>query len=138
MYSHALPCQAFVPDLVTRFTEPPALLPYCADILSCNCWNSSTVSSIGTLTAPPLSPLFVTPFMRNPLKSSRTPLTTVPWPFSKSTPFTFTAPVLSCIRSNTLRPFKGRLLICVELTVVAKFQFSLVDAGTLPRHFQRS
>ena len=34
--------------------------------------------------------------------------------FSKSTPMTLTAPVLNCIRSNTLRPFRGRLLICVE------------------------
>ena len=44
MYSHALPCQAFVPALVTRFTVPPALLPYCADMFSFSCWNSSTES----------------------------------------------------------------------------------------------
>ena len=132
MYSHALPCQALVPDLVTRLTVPPALLPYWADMFNCNCWNSSTVSWIGTLTAPPLSPLLDTPLTRNPLKSSRKPLTTVLWPPSKSTPVTFTAPVLSCIKSNTLRPFRGRLLICVELTVVASFESSVLTLAASP------
>src|SRR6202163_1100802 len=132
MYSQPLPCQALVPALVTRLTVPPALLPYCADMFNCNCWNSSTESSIGTLTAPPLNPLLDTPLMRNPLKSSRTPLTTVPWPPSKSTPCTFTAPALSCIRSNTLRPFRGRLLICVELTVVASLESSVLTAAASP------
>src|SRR5712692_2780388 len=132
MYSQPLPCQALVPDLVTRFTVPPALLPYCEDIFSCNCWNSSTVSWIGTLTAPPLRPLLDTPLIRNPLKSSRTPLTTVLWPFSKSTPVTLTAPVLICIKSNTLRPFKGKLAICAPLTVVASLESSVLTAAAAP------
>src|SRR5208283_867973 len=132
MYSHPLPCHALVPDLVTRLTVPPALLPYCADRFKPNCWNSSTESSIGVFTTPPLSPLFDTPLTRNPLKSSRKPLTTVSWPFSKSTPITFTAPVLNCIRSNTLRPFRGRLLICVELTVVESRESSVLTAVASP------
>src|SRR4029077_17789857 len=132
MYSQALPCQALVPALVTRLTVPPALLPYCAERFNPNCWNSSTESSIGVLTAPPLRPLFDTPLMRNPLKSSRKPLTTVLWPFSKSTPSTFTAPLLNCIRSNTLRPFRGRLLICVELTVVESLESSGLTAAASP------
>ena len=45
MYSHPLPCQALVPDLVTRLTVLPALLPYWADMFNANCWNSSTESS---------------------------------------------------------------------------------------------
>src|ERR1700686_994390 len=132
MYSHPLPCQTLVPDLVTRLTVPPALLPYCADRFNPSCWNSSTVSSIGVLTTPPLKPLFDTPFTRNPLKSSRKPLTTVKWPFSKSTPITFTAPVLNCIRSNTLRPFKGRLLICAALTIVESLESSVLTAAASP------
>src|SRR5579862_342409 len=132
MYSHPLPCQAFVPDLVTRLTVPPALLPYWADRFSPSCWNSSTESSIGVLTTPPLNPLFDTPLTRNPLKSSRRPLTTVSWPFSKSTPITFTAPVLNCIKSNTLRPFRGRLLICVELTVVESLESSVLTFDAAP------
>src|SRR5260370_234493 len=54
--------------------------------------------------------------MRKPLKSSRTPLTTVLWPFSKSVPAPLTAPALSCIKSKTLRPFSGRLAISPDLT----------------------
>src|SRR5262245_15523228 len=60
-YSQALPWKALVPDLVTRLLIDPALLPYCADMFNCNCWNSCTLSWIGTRSTPPLRPLLETP-----------------------------------------------------------------------------
>src|SRR5579859_8143955 len=114
--SQRLPCQLFVPDLVTRFTMEPALLPYSAELLLVSCWNSCTESSITSASGPPLRPLLELPFKRKPLKSWRKPLTTVfilpvLLPCSKSVPEMFTAPGVSCIRSKTLRPFNGRFAI---------------------------
>ena len=45
---------------------------------------------------------------------------------------TFTAPEVNCIKSNTLRPLRGRLLICVELTVVASFESSMFTSEAAP------
>ena len=90
------------------------------------------MSWIGVLALPPLRPLFETPLIKNPLKSSRSPFTTVLWPFSKSTPVTLTAPGAICIRSYTLRPFSGRLAICVDVTVEANLESSTFTAAASP------
>ena len=84
---------------------------------------------MGWLTGPPLRPLLDTPLIRNPLKFSRTPLTTVLAPFSNNTPRTFVAPGAYWIKSYTFRLFSGRLAIMVESTVWESRAFS-VFTGT--------
>src|SRR5207253_8527668 len=87
---------------------------------------------MGRFTYPPLSPLLETPLIRKPLKFSRTPFTTVLAPFSYITPVAFTAPGACWIRSYTLRPFKGKLAICLAPTVSESLALSVFTRTAPP------